>query len=303
VSGAWSNDQLNSLFIYDVNGNLILTVTETGIAYIAPSRRFDLDTTGLKIQAEPADGGYVQLTTDSSLGAVIFLQIANSAVPGVTFTQTGAVWVDENVFPGNESIPSLNLTSPAVNNLTRSSISLDGESSTSGTPSKVQISTDEVYSIALQNYNNGRAIGSGWFTGAQATGNFGPIGNAETIFLAAPSEIYLATHAYEVVVWGQATVSVAPNRPVWRIRQSSDGTANLGTQCVVCAKPHVNTGMHDASFTGVFGVGASNVTTFIILTMTSASAAFTVTAQNSPFQFFIRDIGLAADHPGIALIT
>jgi len=300
MSGAWSNDQLNSLFIYDINGNLILTVTETGIAYIVPGRRFDLDATGLLIQPDPADGGHLLLTTDPSLGAVILLKPKDSTVPGATFTARGAAFVGENTLSGSQ--PFLSLLSPAVNNLTRARIDLIGESST-GSVRQIEIEAEEFLSTASQNYVNTRAVGTGWFTGAQATGNFGPIGNAETIFLAAPGDIFLANHAYEVVVWGQATVSVAPNRPVWRIRQSSDGTANLGTQVFACGKPHVNTGQHDAGFSCVFGVGAADVGTFMILTVTSASAAFTVTALNAPFQFFIRDIGLAADHPGIAIIT
>ena len=298
MSGAWSNDQLNSLFIYDTTGALILTVTENGITYIAPARRFDMYSGAFQVAAEPSDGSYVQLTTNPALGGVIFIQPVNSAVVGASFFPS-TFFVDEQLLSPTNSQPVVAFLSPTVNGQNAAQLVLRGESS-AGTDNR------EFEVDAEQWYANGTAIGTGWVNGGQAGGNFGPIGNTDTIYFTAPQMTYKAGHAYDVRVTGQATVSAAPNRPVWRIRQSSDGATNLGTQAFADGKPHVNTGMHDACFSCKFGIGAADVTTYVVLSMTSASGAFTVTglsSANQPFQFDIYDIGLASNHPGITIFT
>ncbi len=295
MSGAWSNDQLNALFIYDANGNLILTVTENGIQYIAPARQFDLYTGGFRVSAIPSDGSYTEVTTNPALGGVYFLQPVNSAVVGATFFPA-FITVDETLLSATDTQPLLKLASPTVNGQASAQLVINGESSAGTDNSNIELNADQLYS-------GGRAIGTGWYNGGQAAGNFGPIGNAETIWFVAPQKAYKAGHAYSVVVQGQATVSASPNRPVWRIRQWSDGVANLGTQAFASGKPHVNTAMTDAGFTCKFGIGAADVTTYVALTMTSASGAFTVTGLNAPFQFDIYDIGLASNHPGVPIFT
>lgn len=300
MSGAWSNDQLNALYIYNANtGALIMQVTADGLQYITASRMFTFNTAGLFIQPLPLDGSYLDLTTQANFGGLAFLQPSDSLVAGAVFTS--AILYSsrqEALVAPTHTRPFLVLQSPAVNGLHTGQVICRGQDSAS--------STDDSYVelIGDQLYTNGSAVGMGWINNAQATNNFGPIGNTETIFIPAQSEVYKANHAYEVRVSGQFTISVSPNRPVFRMRQSADGSTDLGTQIYASGKPAVTTGMHDGGFTCKFKVGAADVTTFICLTMTSASAAFTVTALNNPpFQFDIYDIGAAANHPDAVAIA
>ena len=147
----WTNDQLNSLYIYSAtDGTLILSVTDQGLQMFsavtgirdllvndnglgvyssttglllmgvtgngmvlnAPARKFRMDTSAFTITAIPDTGAYLQMTTASGFGGLIFLQPENSSVVGNLFVPANIfVDSDETV---TDSRPYLKLTSPCI---------------------------------------------------------------------------------------------------------------------------------------------------------------------------------------------
>lgn len=132
MSGAWSNDQLNSLYIYDaITGNLILVVNSNGLGIYsastgallmvvtgngmvlnAPARQFRMDTNAFKITAIPDTGAYLQMTTASGFGGLVFLQPENSSVAGNLFVPA-SIFVDSDE-TATDSRPYLKLVSPCI---------------------------------------------------------------------------------------------------------------------------------------------------------------------------------------------
>lgn len=131
MSGAWSNDQLNSLFIYDTSGNLILRIDQNGMFYEAPQRLFVLGATGFSIKPLPIDGSEAKLTTDSALGGVLFLKPIDSSVAGVSLGPSFLAAGRDDA--ATSSRPFLEIFSPAANGLGQSYIILHGQDSGSAT--------------------------------------------------------------------------------------------------------------------------------------------------------------------------
>ena len=132
MSGAWSNDQLNSLYIYSATtGNLILVVNDNGLGIYdastgalkmgvtgagmvlnAPSRKFQMDSSAFTVSAVPDLGAYIKLTTSPTFGGVIFLQPENSSVVGNLFVPA-SIFADA-IEAAGDSRPHLKLISPVI---------------------------------------------------------------------------------------------------------------------------------------------------------------------------------------------
>jgi hypothetical protein len=116
-NGAWSNDQLNEIFVYDAQtGTLILRIDSTGFYYYNVS-----------------NGSYfsvgVGITNDS---VASFWMPGASSIPGVTYEHAGEIIATEIVsVPGVTALPILNIFSPTTTGKLKSQISLAGQSNTS----------------------------------------------------------------------------------------------------------------------------------------------------------------------------
>lgn len=129
--GAWSNDQLNSLYIYSAtDGDLILSVTDQGFMFIAPNRSYVMNTNAFNITPIPATGARISMTTVAGFGGILFLQPEDSVVPGVTFA-SGQVFGARDDSGGVDSRPYTRIVSPAIHgtpNLHTSSVIVRGQS-------------------------------------------------------------------------------------------------------------------------------------------------------------------------------
>lgn len=269
-----------------------------GLHIEGSGKQFDINiSAGFLARLSPDDGSSLaQMYADSIGGHVL----TNSAASGLGNTFTGGSMTSfHDVLGGTADRPVMQIISPAVNSKHTAQVILRGQTSTSS------IDNSTVGLQANQLQINGVSVGVGWRDGNGLGSSTGAIGATETIVLDTQFiETYLAGHAYEVRVSGLCTVSAAPNRPSIRVRQSSDGVSNLGTQ-IFNNVPYIGvTGSQQwCGFTCKFKVGAADVSTIICVTL-QGSAAFTVTGLSSPpFVMDVYDIGDAANHPNIVTIT
>lgn len=132
MSGAWSNDQLNSLYIYSATtGNLILVVNSNGLGIYssatgallmgvtgagmvlnAPNRQYRMDASAFTVSAVPDTGSYIKLTTAPTFGGVEFIQPENSAIVGNAFVPA-SIFADA-IETLTDSRPHLELISPVI---------------------------------------------------------------------------------------------------------------------------------------------------------------------------------------------
>lgn len=141
-------------------------------------------------------------------------------------------------------------------------------------------------------------------TGVSLVANSAAIGNTETVVATVPAFTYEDGCAYEVVYTSLFNVSVAPNRPQWRVRK----TNIAGTVLRTVNLPAVSTGQHTGEFLGKFvNTSGSAVNTTLAITL-QGSAAFNATQLASvgpPAQATFVDvyyIGLATDNPNAVSI-
>lgn len=119
ANGAWSNDQLNQIFVYDAaTGTLILRVDSTGLYYY-----------------NVTNGSYFKVgvdTQDTSNNVAIFVQPGNSAIPGVTWSAPGEI-IGGEVINGAETSGEIVLLSPQIGTKVRGQINILGQDSSSVT--------------------------------------------------------------------------------------------------------------------------------------------------------------------------
>lgn len=121
ANGAWSNDQLNAIFVYDSQtGTLILRIDSTGLYYynVANGSFFKV-----AVSPFPVDGAAV----------AAFFQPGASSVPGVVYATPGYVIAGEFSPSAGVVSPRLVLVSPGITGKADCEIDLIGQSNTSST--------------------------------------------------------------------------------------------------------------------------------------------------------------------------
>lgn len=278
-------------------GNIVVgagtvTLGPGGIHVQGLTRQWDVNATAGFLSRRFPDTGLQAQIFDAGL----FLTPPNPTPHGGSIVGTGGILVDTFVSGVNDQ-PFTNLSSPRLNTKIQTFLTMRSQSLTSAlNDSSIELST-------AQFMINGVSVGTGWLDGDGLTANKGPFAATETTILTSFQQTFKANHAYRVELSGLATVTAFPNRPNIRVRQSTDGTLNLGTQIFNATPGMVSASQQYIGFTCKFIVGAADVTTFIITTM-QGSGAFSVTALASPpFTFDIYDIGDAANHAHAVTIT
>lgn len=121
-----------------------------------------------------------------------------------------------------------------------------------------------------------------------ATTNGSAIGTSLALVQTLPSATYLANSVYEVWLGGQYQMSVATAFPSFQLRKT-----NLAGTLISTLGRHVPTGFADLGFhlniRALFAVGASNVTTALVIAAATSSGTFI-------------HVG-AADHPRHVTVT
>lgn len=121
ANGAWSNDQLNEIFVYDSQtGTLILRIDSTGLYYynVANGSFFKV-----AVSPFPLDGAAV----------AAYFQPGPSSVPGVVYDTPGYVIGGENSPSAGVVSPQIAVVSPRITGKTYSEVELIGQSNTSPT--------------------------------------------------------------------------------------------------------------------------------------------------------------------------
>lgn len=121
ANGAWSNEQLNEIFVYDAQtGTLILRIDSTGLYYynVANGSFF-------KVAISP--------NPDFDTAVAAYFQPGPSSVPGVVYTTPGYVIAGEYSPSAGVVSPQLALVSPSSTGKADCEIDLVGQSNTSPT--------------------------------------------------------------------------------------------------------------------------------------------------------------------------
>lgn len=264
-----------------------ITLDDNGITVVGTTQTIQLKDNGLKVFLNSDPDAYVFIAGNSTFGGIINLKPLDSTVSGVTF-------VDGFVFAGRDetatdSRPYLKLLSPCITdtpNLHTSQIILQGQSLLSAVnDARIVLESPTGFFYTDYDVDSGRGFVN--HTGRDT--NSAAIGSTETVVLTFPSMTYKANRAYMLIVSGDATASVTPNRPSFRLRKTNAAGLQIGATGIGIGAA----GMHSIAWSCVFYVGASDVTATLVVTALG-TAAFTVTTLGSPpYTADIMDIGNA----------
>jgi hypothetical protein len=154
---------------------------------------------------------------------------------------------------------------------------------------------------------NGIPMGNGWVAGAGITASNTAVQGTETVQLTAKdssgnSFTYLPNHIYRVVVTGGVTTANITTIPLFRIRKATAAGQQLDvwrTYCPVAATTF------PASYTCYFQVGATQITTDIVLTVIGAAGINVqlTGAPSSPATLNVYDDGEAPSRAWVATMV
>lgn len=262
---------------------------------VGPDREVDITTGGVYVTDLTAPGAEIQLTTAPAFGGALVITPQDSTVAGVSF-QAARIYAGRVDNGGVSSTPYVRVGSPQVQ---AAPLKAASQTRWYGQESGTTDSNSYIEHTATQIYVNSLAVGLGWIGGNSVTVNSAAIGNSETAIMTLPSLVFKAGHAYRMEAIMQFSLSAAPNRPVFRLRENYASAASPGVELGVTGKPGVVVGMEDGSHIMKFVNSTStDITKALTLTATSQSAGFTVTALGSPvFTADVYDIGAASNHP------
>lgn len=136
----------------------------------------------------------------------------------------------------------------------------------------------------------GTDMGRGRIFNTGMPASSGAIGATETSVITFPSFTFKANRAYRAVVCGLFSLSVAGNRPIFKIRK----TNTAGAIIAQTGKSSQSTGQEDMDWNGEFWIGGTDVTASLVYTAVG-SGAFNVTVLSGSGVTFY-DIGPAADY-------
>lgn len=151
----WTNQTQHSLYIYNTDGSILLSVDSDGFDFVGNGTEVIIDEDGLGVARSPFDGSFIQLSSFSD-GTFLYLMPKTSVVPGASFTVPGLMVAQENVItPGVETQGYVNIQSPSVNGKSRGIITITGESNNSVLKPEIQLLAQSLYGI------NKNMIGAG----------------------------------------------------------------------------------------------------------------------------------------------
>jgi hypothetical protein len=241
-------------------------------------------------EAVSSSGANVIITADAS-GAQVSWQPpdfpGNTLSPGSIITTSSATQTLMIITGPSENAP-VNVTAGKI---------LLGSDSTIG--KILQLVADQITINGAVFNDYGVDQGKGFATGNGSSTPSGAIGATETTIISIPPTgtfTFKANRAYEVRTSGTFTVSVVGNRPSFRVRKDDGSSPPAGTQLVFGAADANTTQAHSIPCSGVFRVGAADVTTSLVFTALG-SAGFNVSVSGSPALLVdIYDVGANAQH-------
>ena len=219
-SGAWSNDQQNTLFLYDAStGKLYLRIDSTGLYYM-----------------NLANGSYFQVQVSPftiDAGAVeIVLQPGTSSVPGVVYDRSAAIIGGEliSLNTAGKVWPELVMISPAMVGKGHSVIEMVGQSNTSATDdSSIQFGAAFVFGNSGNEMSQGSYDEGGGYTSA----NFTSTEIAADYINVSEGGLMVSSRRYEGRWHGTAQSTVAGDRIGLRI-YSGPNTTSLTGATLLC---------------------------------------------------------------------
>lgn len=146
ANGAWSNDQLNQILVYDpFTGTLILSVDDSGLYYLNVENGSYFKVT---VSPFPVDNGAI----------AVLLQPGASSVPGVVYATPGYIIGGEFIDPDTPGLvaPELVLTSPMITGKKHAVVELFGQTNLSATDD-TSIGFEAMYLVG----NEGSEMGHG----------------------------------------------------------------------------------------------------------------------------------------------
>lgn len=270
-------------------GNVLLNAngyTQTG----SFGKQFKINgNAGFLAQRDPTDGSAAQMIVNlgsfgDSWGGVTYYTPTTPTTNNANNIDSGHVMAQYDE-AGATDRPLITIRSPTITGLESALIDLFGQRSTSATDdSEITLDASIVNtteSFRIRGNDGGRGIiSSGGMAGSSAA-----IGNTETDLFTCSAFTFKAERAYALKAAGMHTVSVASNRPLYRLRKSSGGTQ-------IIAKSIFNGvagAQNQADWLGFFYVTGADVTASPVVSVIG-SAAFTVTVLG-PYGVTIEDIG------------
>lgn len=285
--------------------------------------------TGLDFKNNPDNGRAIRVDpfTSRITARAAEPTINGNSVDTNTRMQVSPVWYTT----GSDDAPGVEFYAPALASKARPYIQWVAQSSLSGTDNSflvfnaanmtfrgtaggntaLSVTGNGSISGTLRLGTGNQEIGQGVLAGAHSMGPSAGIGATETAVLTSASTTFYANRTYKVTIYGEISVSAAAaaNTPLFRFRKFNATPAsgqNLFNRRFNVAQAGVG---YEAGHIGFFDIGASNVTTALMLTLTG-SAAFTVqhlAGTTNPRGFIVEDCGSALnpalDNANIVTLT
>lgn len=274
------------------NGNIV--IDSNGIVVTSPAHQWIINSSSGFISKRVPDDG----TLGQIFDAGFFMRpITPSPINGANIDSNGKIYADTLTIGGTDEAPYVDIVSPTYQGRPAFARVLLLAQSYAST-----VDDTEVRIVGNKIKHNGFTQGIGLFGYGYAASNFSMNTTVETVLMAtAFSYTFTAGYIYEVSMHaGQGSVGTAPNRVISRLRK---GNTTAGTQLDAGAHQFANTGGGDGSWTSLFAVGASDVTTQLCWTLATGSPAFQVN-WNTPLYMTIKQVGLQTDTGmGVALPT
>lgn len=220
ANGAWSNDQLNQILVYDVDGTtVILRVDSDGLYYynVANGSFFKV-----AISPFPVDHGAV----------AIFLNPGESSIPGVVYGASAFIIGGELELPGEPGTvaPELFLESPKITGKAAAQFILLGETNTSAGVDDSEIDLGAAFIFGL----NSNEIGGGTLDegGGYSSNNFTTTEIAAD-YSSASYGIMVTTRRYHMQWSGTVQSSAAGDRVGLRLYHGPNQTSLTGATQMV----------------------------------------------------------------------
>lgn len=162
MTGAWSNDQLNELYIYDpVTGQLILSITNTGFYYVVGEATYLIDAQGLKARLTADNGAYASLIPRTAYnGARLELRPGNYPPAATTWPYAGFASAGYDVVTGPNYAPFTVLSSPGLsdNSFVPAQLTLFGQATGGVSRSLAYLYAEEFVGVYQQQIGLGNLI-------------------------------------------------------------------------------------------------------------------------------------------------
>lgn len=268
----------------NIGGVVLLNSAGLHIEKVGGSSQYDINVNaGFLTRNVPDNGQYTQMYPQS------FSSEPQNPTPINGYTVSSGKFYTQLV--GSTETPLTNVTSPGYGSNHTAVLGLYGQDFASATDnSKVSLTASTVTV-------RGGDIGGGWVGGGELTSASPAIGATETLVFSTNIIGFTAGRAYKCEFRGDFTASVANSRPLFHMRESSNGVSITGTQLRATGKPNtLASSQTNGDFDAKFVCTGSNVSTYIALTV-MGSASFTATVLANAYMD-VYDIGVASNFTG-----